>query len=342
MSFICLIYTLLLAVVCSSGNGAFLKSRSNTPNAPFSGRSDSVGVTMVSSILSIGGNTGNTNVNDIWRSDDSAVSWYQVGPFPVSVAQSAGVYFDSRCSISEYVVVYGGLVGTTTNSLSNQVWFSTNRGSTWTEVSTSRAWSPRYGHAVSRVAIAGQSSFWTVLVGGFNNGYFNDVYLLRGVNTGTWTKLADGLWQPRYGHSLTDFNQGSRLIMTGGKTLGNDVLLNDVWMAVFTSSNNLNWTMLTTAASFVPRIGCGIVTLHENLYVLAGAARYPWGFQGLNDVWISMDGGFTWTVVSSTANFPPRQAASYYLVGKELIVVGGVSSFPGGTRMNDIWSGFIA
>ena len=151
----------------------------------------------------------------------------------------------SRRNLPTSVVKQDGsivLMGGNDGSFKNDVWRSTNNGTTWIQMNASAGWSPR-GY-FSSVAMPDGS---IVLMGGTNtfdtSGFKNDVW--RSTDNGaTWTEMnASAGWSPRAGHSSVVMPDGS-IVLMGGDVSVNP---NDVWrlMPVGSSAQNPSHTYIT-------------------------------------------------------------------------------------------------
>jgi PKD repeat protein len=119
------------------------------------------------SIVLMGGYDGSYK-NDVWRSTDNCATWIQV---TASAGWSARLFFSSVVMPDGSIMLMGGRESGSYNPR-NDIWRSTDNGTTWIRVNASAGWSARYGH--SSVMMPDGS---IVLIGGTtNNGYSNDVW----------------------------------------------------------------------------------------------------------------------------------------------------------------------
>jgi hypothetical protein len=136
------------------------------------------------------------------------------------------------------IVLMGGSCG---SALRNDVWRSTDNGTTWTQMNTGADWLARYYH--SSVVMPDGS---IVMMGGVrdqSNIFLNDVW--RSTDNGaTWTQLPDAVWTARIGHRSVAMPDGSIVLMGGGDNGGNK---NDVWrfMPAGSSAKNPSHTYTT-------------------------------------------------------------------------------------------------
>ena len=130
------------------------------------------------------------------------------------------------------------------------------------------------------------------MLGGTENYYFggatstkNDVW--SSADGKTWTQVtAKAAWSPRAYHQAAVL--GNKIYVFGG---GNYVpkyhAVNDVW----SSEDGVNWTQVTDAAAWSPRLWFSTAVYRDKLWVLGGWSNNPsknWG-----DAWYSADGK-TW------------------------------------------------
>lgn len=158
-----------------------------------------------------------TQLNDVWRSTDKGATW-------TLMTASAG--WMERYGHSTAVMPEGSILLTGGYSFGpgywNDVWRSTDKGATWTQVNASAGWAKRYGHST---AVMPDGSI--LLMGGsYNNEiYYHDVW--RSTDDGaTWTQVtASAEYTARGWHSSVAMPDGSIVIMGGrdGSTIFNDV-----------------------------------------------------------------------------------------------------------------------
>ncbi|HTA76301.1 MAG TPA: T9SS type A sorting domain-containing protein [bacterium] len=103
---------------------------------------------------------------------------------------------------------------------------------------------------------------------------------------------------------------------------------------VMSSTDGLNWTLVTAAAAFSPRWGQSTVAFDAGqgpvLWVIGGSDNK--GF--FNDVWQSKD-GVTWTAATAAAAFPQRVRESAAVFNHKIWIIGGKNSTG---ILNDIWN----
>lgn len=91
------------------------------------------------SVLLIGGGTGMNYYNDVWRSADAGATWTEIN---ASAGWSGREGHTSVVAHDGSIILMGG--GNAISSLRNDVWRSTDNGTTWTEITASAGWIPRW------------------------------------------------------------------------------------------------------------------------------------------------------------------------------------------------------
>ena len=208
------------------------------------------------------------NLNDVWRSTNQGLTWTQM----VVNAGWEGRYYFSCVPMPDGSIVILGGSGVST-MLANDVWRSTDKGSTWTQMTAAAEWSER--EFLSSVSLLDGS---IVMMGGSDiyGTMMNDVW--RSTDKGaTWTRLTDNAWwSPRYAHTSVATPDGTIVMMGGWDTNG---LKNDVWKS---PDGGSTWMQLTTNGGWAARCSHTSVILPDGSIVLMG------GNDPLkNDVWRS-------------------------------------------------------
>jgi PKD repeat protein len=216
------------------------------------------------------------------------------------------------------IVLMGGSSG---SIYYNDVWRSTDNGTTWTQQTASAGWSARYDH--SSVAMPDGS---IVLMGGVDGGsiYYNDVW--RSADNGaTWTLMnASAGWSPRAGHSSVVMPDGSIVLMGGSYQ-------NDTWRS---TDLGKHWTQMSASAGWTAREWHSSVALPDGSIVLMG------GDDGTlrNDVWRSTDDGATWSQLPDAGWSRRRLHSSVAMPDGSIVVTGGYATGPLGTGFSqEVW-----
>jgi len=199
----------------------------------------------------------------------------------------------------------------------NDVWQSTDNGTTWTQMTESAGWSARSGY--TSVVLPDDT---IVLMGGYSNGdYRNDVW--RSTDNGaTWEQVTVSAgWSARSGYTSVALPDGTIVLMGGW---GSDGYRNDVWRS---TDNGATWERMTESAEWSPRSGHTSVALPDGGIVLMG------GYDNCsrNDVWESTDNGATWEQLTASAGWSPRSDHTSVALPDGSIVLMGSG------YTNDVW-----
>ena len=227
--------------------------------------------------------------NGVLRSTDNGATWSEVNDqTPWSNRQG-----QSMVAMPDDSIVLMGGSDWYSNLNNNDVWRSTDDGTTWTEVNANAGWSARSGQ--SSVAMPDGS---IVLMGGSNPGVvlLNDVW--RSTDDGaTWTLMnASAGWSARSGQSSVVMPDGSIVLMGGYD--GNPK--NDTWRS---TDDGATWTEQNASSGWSARTDFSSVAMPDGSIVLMGGYSYSNGGRYLNDMWRSTDEGVTWTEVNSNAQW---------------------------------------
>ena len=255
-----------------------------------------------------------TNKNDTWRSTDKGATWTQM---TASAGWTARSGHTSVTLPDGSIVLMGGADGITGNK--NDVWRSTDKGVTWTQMTASAGWSARKGH--SSVALPDGS---IVLMGGVSNNYpyyLNDVW--RSTDKGaTWTKWPSNAgWSGRNDHSSVAMPDGSIVLMGGYSN-------KDVWRS---TDKGATWIQMTANAGWSARSVHTSVVMPDGSIVLMGGSSNG----RMNDVWRSTDNGATWTQLTASAGWSARTSPSSVVIPDgSIVLMGGYDS---GGQKKDVW-----
>ena len=210
-------------------------------------------------------------------------------------------------------VLGGNESQSSTNKLTNDVWWSVDGGS-WRENTSNAGWTAREFHQV--VAYRGRMYLMggvaAVTVNSTENK--NDVWSsLDGKNWSLVTDSAD--WTAR-GHHQALVHKG-RMYVLGGKDTQHR---NDVW----SSADGKKWSLVTGSADWS-------VALYRA--VAHNGRMYVTGGYGRSDVWSSADGSI-WRFEGNAA-WGPRHFHQAVSHAGRLYVLGGIQGY---NRRNDVWS----
>lgn len=192
------------------------------------------------------------------------------------------------------------------------VWRSAD-GKTWECVTEAAPWT--HGDLPMTLTFAGKMWF----MGGWYNGRLpghsasNQVWAsVDGVQWELVTERAP--WSPRAYHQAVVFAD-KIWVLGGGNYVPNHQAKNDVWV----SEDGVEWTLVTAAAPWAPRLWFSAVVYRERLWVLGGWSQAQDNF---GDVWCSADGE-NWVEVRSPRIWSPRHEHSAFVFQDKLWVAGG-------------------
>ncbi|MCC7493195.1 MAG: hypothetical protein IT204_12635 [Fimbriimonadaceae bacterium] len=246
------------------------------------------------------------NPCDVWRSADG-VAWECLQPAAPWVQSDLSAAYAFR----DRLWICGGrsVPGT---ACSSRCWSSAD-GVEWTLEATA-AWSPRLAAA----HVVWRDRLW--LLGGTANFYDHSP---TQVHHDVWSS-ADGRhwelvtphapWPARAHHQALVLND--RLYLLGGGLWHPEHLArNDVWV----TDNGVDWTCLTAAAPWAPRLWFGAQPYRGLLWVLGGWSREHGNF---GDAWCSPD-GTTWTAVPASTCWSPRHEPCTWVFRDRLWLAAG-------------------
>jgi PKD repeat protein len=293
----------------------FAPSSANHPVANFTGTPTSGSAPM------------NVQFNDTSSGSPTGWAWF-FGDETYSQAwtrQTASAGWAARSYPSSVVMPDGSIVlmgGCASGNYKNDVWRSTDNGTTWTQQTASAGWSARRFH--TSISMPDGS---IVLMGGIDNSVRkNDVW--RSIDKGsTWTQqTASAGWSARAAHSSVAMPDGSIVFMGGDDNSG---YKNDVWRS---TDNGATWTQMNASAGWSGSDGHSSVVMPDGSIVLMGG----WNGSGqYNDTWRSTDNGATWTRVNASAGWSARAThSSVVMPDGSIVLMGGYGN---GAYKNDVW-----
>jgi len=126
------------------------------------------------------------------------------------------------------------------------------------------------------------------------------------------------------------------LVLYGG-TGPNEELMNDVWLS---SNGGLDWQLVSqTGAGFPGSAWSGHIIDSQNRIFKIGGERWGTPNTGNGEVYMSTNGGVSWTRqmnTSRTTGLPPRSFADTYVDASDNIYVAAGLEV-GGPGLNDVW-----
>ena len=251
-----------------------------TDNTLFTPRSAHTAEVIGDAIYLLGGSTTDadgTNRNrfdDVWTSADRGVTWRQTAATPRYPAREA--HSSAVLGTTLYVIM-----GSASYGAAEDIWRSTNLGSTWSRVANNIVGiDPHFSHAS---VVVGNRVY---VIGGFEGlGNVNSVWRSAATvgNTG-WTQVATGTrFSARREHSA--------VVLDGAIYVIGGFDRDDVWKS---TDQGVTWTQMAAGARFSERNEHTSAALSGALYVIGGSASST---QLFNDVWKSTDGGASWVNV---------------------------------------------
>jgi len=217
------------------------------------------------SIVLMGGN----GQNDVWRSIDQGATWTQM----TEHADWSPRYFPSSVVMPDGSLLLLGGNRDNQGGQWNDVWRSTDKGATWTQMTKHAGWSARD----FRSAIALPDGSVVVMGGNVDN----DVW--RSADYGvTWTRMTGHAgWTPRYGLTAVALQGGSILLMGGRDT----AMKNDTWLS---SDKGASWNLLNASSGWEPReFATSVVTQDGSVVLIGGEGEKSMK----NDVWVFLQSG---------------------------------------------------
>ncbi|MFA5887387.1 MAG: PGF-pre-PGF domain-containing protein [Candidatus Nanoarchaeia archaeon] len=207
----------------------------------------------------------------------------------------------------------------------NDVWYSPD-GSTWTQATSSAAFSQRYGHSL---IVKSDGSLW--LMGGWDGSSstrYNDIW--NSTDGITWTLVnGSAAWDNRTLFQAVVTSDNIMWLMGGENNSGTPVMKGDVW----NSSNGADWYLVNSTAFSGRRQHAAVVGNNSRIWVMGGTDGTSYN----NDVWYS-DDKINWLAPNTSAiPWTGRygSAAAYTPSDKRIWLLGGYEEITGGK--NDVW-----
>lgn len=247
------------------------------------------------------------NPRDVWKSPDG-VNWtrtVEVAPWEHSDLSVALVYKDRMWFMG------GRKLPGAENS--NKVWSSAD-GAEWVLESESAGWCPR----VSPSFAVFKDRMW--VMGGTENFYEDNEQTLK---NDVWSSTDGKDWKLETEHAAWNKRthaqvvvfDGKLWLMGGGRWHPETIPQNDVWC----SEDGVNWTLVTPAARWAPRMWFSLLVYRGHMWVLGGWSRERGNF---GDVWYSKDGR-NWTELKSDVIWDKRHEPSGFVFQDKIWIAGG-------------------
>ena len=255
--------------------------------------------------------------NDVWAFDSTLDEWWLIGgvtPDGTSSKNTASPLQDQGRTADCYDSTgrMYAIAGTGEDGQKNsRVFVSIDGGMRWTQASANAPFPMREAAACA----TGSSGQVWVLAGAREDNdvdYYQDVWQSSDFGK-TWRQMTPNAPWSKRTQADADVLQNSTAF--GGKDIiyfanGYDGVKwpgqrqNDIWVS---SDGGRIWAAITMNAPYRGRQdGQLIVTASGALITVAGdvGINYPGNF---NDIWASLDGGYTWGLCNLTAGFSPRE-----------------------------------
>ncbi len=309
-------------------------------------------------------NSGFDLLNDVWilstaNGVGGTPAWTQIAP---SGTPPAPRFFHTAVydSNNNKMIVFGGIISTTTTVCINDVWVLTGanwQGSTptWTQLfPTGSAPTTRDSHT----AVYDEMHNRMIIFGGspdLGNTFLNDTWVLSNANgvdstPPAWTQLttSGSIPTPRQGHSAVFDKDHDRMIIFGG--YGTDGgRTNEVWALSYANGvgGTPTWNQLSTTGNVGPILEdhTAVYDTTNNRMIIFGG--YSSETQYSDDVWVlstanGLGGTPAWSRVFPTGSAPTTRAnhtAIYDSTNNRMVIFGGSPdlSFPDVSVLNDLW-----
>lgn len=249
-----------------------------------------------------------TKVADVWRSADGVTWELRTASFGGHGTERSGhgmAYYDNKLWI---------IGGSNDTGFLNDIWTSSNGGSTWDYVGTT-PFPARHEHTLT----VHNGRLW--VIGGFSDAtdLLDDVWsTVNGVN---WTQHAD-IPAARREHAAVSFL--GKLIVLGGDTgAQHNTIFTTTTGSVWTSGVNAAWSARKELQAVISMDG-------SKMAIIGGATNTAY----LNDVWESSN-GTTFTKITQIAPYTARSDFSASTLGGKVFIVGGIGI---AEIYSDVWS----
>lgn len=290
---------------------------------PFSSRSNPIALEFNGNLVVMGGWSGSANLNDCFYSGNGGSSWTACTNNPGATYQGCYTkYIHPSNGISFMMMLSSTGIVTSTNPIA---------GSWSTQTSPAvRYWSQMVAVRTTIFVLGGMSGApWYST---------NDVYYTNNYGVNWYAQTSTNIWPVRSVHRAVVSSSNNGIIVAGGTCVNNPAcsvqFYNDVWIS---DSNVASWKQLTAAAPWSTRSGFILVPspVQHYLYLLSGQGASNTYF---NDVWITPDDGYSWMLVTNSAEFSVRFGAAATYAGNAQFVIAGDT---GQGLLNDIWTSYL-
>ena len=300
--------------------------------------------------------TSNYLENDVWISTDRMVTWNLVAGVSSYGANFGGRAYTPADVTSFTPATYGGAYGISaagrlyrvsgeqsSGVCGTDVWTSLG-GLTWTRYSHQQYFS---GRIWASLVISPSDSSVTIFGGRTCANSQSQFDVWRSNNNGqTWTRVSENTFTaagPRNGmagiHRSTVFQK--EVISYAGGWDGN-ADYNDVQAS---SDGGATWATVTTAANWQRRDDiAGLVTPGGIMVLVGGKTNTAQGEVFHNDIWVSLDGGYSWGRCTEDLAFVDRRYEAITLdeAGYLYVVAGETNERNPREYLNDAWRSTIS
>jgi hypothetical protein len=132
--------------------------------------------------------------------------------------------------------------------------------------------------------------------------------------------------------------ENGTVLLSGGMHVANNTHLRDVWSS---KDFGRTWEARSVAAPWPERHRHGMVFLKGCTYVFGGTTTKA-SAEGkiqfnYNDVWKSCDEGLSWSCVTESAQWSPREGFAFTVAEDKMLIIGGTVEDVGGA-VNEVWA----
>jgi len=153
-----------------------------------------------------------------------------------------------------------------------------------------------------------------------------------------WVEVASSTqWTERFGQTTNVLANGD-IILIGGRDSDFNVY-NDIYISSDGAGEIWNEVILESGTKFLPRYGHTTVVTPNGHIVVMGGTDGLGDLTVYNDVWMSDDGGETWTEMNPHADWIARAFhTSVVLPNGDIVLMAGATGSDGGEPyVNDVW-----
>ena len=183
-------------------------------------------------------------------------------------------------------------------------------------------WSPRHEHQAfihnNEIWVLGGNTMSTT----DDAGRINDIWKSSNNGSNWQVVVGNASWNRRASHQSFVYNNNLYVLGGRGHTSSTDWISN-AWSS---GDNGETWTEIINNAPWSGRLEHqAVVDNNDNILILGGLSVNGNASFGrrVNDIWTSANGGTTWSIVTSSANWSHRARHQVVNTGNKLWVLGG-------------------